>query len=90
VERTPNTHLTGGWVDPGAGLDVLNKEKPPALVGFEPRIDQRVATIAVLWTEIRTHNLSNEQCRLAHGQRYLFDKPSKISCLYTQRPHYNQ
>jgi hypothetical protein len=24
-ERTPGTHLIGGWVDPGAGLDDMEK-----------------------------------------------------------------
>jgi len=48
VRRTPDTNLTGGWVDPGTDMDVLNKEKPPALVGFETRNDQPVVAIAVL------------------------------------------
>jgi hypothetical protein len=27
-ERTPGIYCTGGWVGPGAGLDILNLDRP--------------------------------------------------------------
>jgi len=37
-ERAPGTHWFGGWVGPGAGLDmVLNREIPSTPPAIEPR-----------------------------------------------------
>jgi hypothetical protein len=36
-ERTPGTHWIGGWVDPRASLDDVDKRKFLALAGFELR-----------------------------------------------------
>jgi hypothetical protein len=36
-ERTPGTHWTGGWVDPRAGLDDMEKRTFLALPGLELR-----------------------------------------------------
>jgi hypothetical protein len=36
-ERAPGTHWIGSWVDPGAGLDDLEKRKLLTLPGLEPR-----------------------------------------------------
>jgi hypothetical protein len=38
----PDTHCTGGWVGPRAGLDRCGKSRSPP--GFEPRIAQPVAS----------------------------------------------
>jgi hypothetical protein len=36
-ERAPGTHWMGGWVDPRAGLDDVEKRKFLTLPGLEPR-----------------------------------------------------
>jgi hypothetical protein len=36
-ERVPSTHWIGGWVDPRAGLDNLEKRKFSNLLGLELR-----------------------------------------------------
>jgi hypothetical protein len=36
-ERVPGTHWIGGWVDPKAGLDGLEKRKFLTLLGLELR-----------------------------------------------------
>jgi hypothetical protein len=36
-ERAPGTHWIGGWVDPSAGLDDVEKRKFLTLPGLEPR-----------------------------------------------------
>jgi hypothetical protein len=38
----PDTHCTGGWVGPRAGLDRRGKSRPPP--GFDPRTVQSVAS----------------------------------------------
>jgi len=38
----PDTHFTGGWVGPRAGLDMCGKSRPPT--GFDPRTAQPVAS----------------------------------------------
>jgi hypothetical protein len=36
-ERTPGTYWIGGWVNPRAGLDTVEKRKILPLLGIEPR-----------------------------------------------------
>jgi hypothetical protein len=42
-ERAPGTHWIGGWVDPRAGLDDVEKRKFLTLLGFELRTLRRPA-----------------------------------------------
>jgi hypothetical protein len=44
-ERTPDTHWIGGWVDPKAGLDIVEKRKFLTLPKIELRILCRPARI---------------------------------------------
>jgi hypothetical protein len=41
-ERTPDTHCTGGWVGPRAGLDTEARGKSLASTGIEPRSSGRL------------------------------------------------
>jgi hypothetical protein len=45
-EREPSTHWIGGWVDPRAGLDDVEKRKFLTLLGlnFDPLVVQPVAS----------------------------------------------
>jgi hypothetical protein len=45
-ERAPDTHWIGGWVDPTAGLDDLEKRKFLTLLGLElqPSVIQPIAS----------------------------------------------
>jgi hypothetical protein len=36
-ERAPGTHCIGGWVDPRAGLDDMEKQQFLTLPGLEPQ-----------------------------------------------------
>jgi hypothetical protein len=42
-EKAPGTHWIGGWVDPRAGLDDMEKRKFLTLPGLEPRVLYRPA-----------------------------------------------
>jgi hypothetical protein len=55
-ERIPGTHWIGGWVDPRAGLDNLEKRKFLTLPGLEPR-SLSLKPIASLYTDYATRLL---------------------------------
>jgi hypothetical protein len=46
--KVTGTHWIGGWVDPIAGLDVVEKRKLLTLPGLEPRSFGRPAGIQLL------------------------------------------
>jgi hypothetical protein len=51
-ERAPGTHFMGGWVDPRAGLDDMEKWKFVTLSGLElplPLVAQPVASRYTDW-----------------------------------------
>jgi hypothetical protein len=51
-ERDPSTHFIGGWVDPRAGLDDMEKWKFLTLPGLElppPMVGQPVASRYTDW-----------------------------------------
>jgi hypothetical protein len=57
-ESAPGTHWIGGWVDPRAGLDDVEKRKFLALPGLELRPFGRPARIQSLLYRLRSTDLT--------------------------------
>jgi hypothetical protein len=50
-ERAPGTHFMGGWVDPRAGLDDMEKRKFFTLLGLELSLPLVVQPVASRYTD---------------------------------------
>ena len=70
----PDTHCTGGWVGPRAGLDGGKSHPPP---GFDPRTFQPVASPYTYWATRPTHTFY-----FTMAQKHLWARASSLSRIY--------
>jgi hypothetical protein len=84
-ERTPDTHCTGGWVGPRAGLDTEARGKNPLpLPGIEPRSPGRPARSQTLYCLSYPGSLANLNAVII--RRSLHTVPTPTPCLHYEQP----